>query len=383
MYYYTSHWKPHIYRNSTLDGVLLDDISDKRMRVLNYHEKNLDDIAIVNLVQEHSTNITNPSYSQTEINLRSNVDFFVSKGNKIIFIIERNKEDAKILAQDYISTFKNKIIVFNTRAFNFNYIVASEQEERTRYFSFQENFSNRDPLNKHFRHLFVCINRMVKHHRIVALDVLQQKGIFNLGKTSFSGRNYSNLEYDESLCNSLQHLCTHWKIVPLPRVNLEDYDDSWIDLVSETHEYAENYEWITEKTVRAFLYGKPFLIFGPKGIHKKLITDGFEMFEELFDYSFDIEDDTRKRYEMLVDNIVGLKDTDYETRKKLTSKIYDKLLHNQRLAIDIIQNYKNYTYMVDKSKNFNDSDIQESLDITNHVLDNIIFIDPNKQFPKD
>ena len=45
--------------------------------------------------------------------------------------------------------------------------------------------------------------------------------------------------------------------------------------------------FITEKTWKPIVFKKPFLVWGGKGIHTKLKELGFELYEELFDYSFD------------------------------------------------------------------------------------------------
>jgi len=48
--------------------------------------------------------------------------------------------------------------------------------------------------------------------------------------------------------------------------------------------------FITEKTWKPIVFKKPFLVYGGKGIHTKLKELGFELYEELFDYSFDNSD---------------------------------------------------------------------------------------------
>ena len=48
--------------------------------------------------------------------------------------------------------------------------------------------------------------------------------------------------------------------------------------------------FITEKTWKPIVFKKPFLVWGGRGIHAKLKELGFELYEELFDYSFDNSD---------------------------------------------------------------------------------------------
>ncbi len=66
-----------------------------------------------------------------------------------------------------------------------------------------------------------------------------------------------------------------------------EYLQSNIDLVLEAD---IDTLFITEKTWKPIVFKKPFIIYGGKGIHTKLKELGFKLYTELFDYSFDNED---------------------------------------------------------------------------------------------
>ena len=66
-----------------------------------------------------------------------------------------------------------------------------------------------------------------------------------------------------------------------------EYLQSNIDLVLEAD---IDTLFITEKTWKPIVFKKPFIIYGGKGIHSKLEELGFKLHIELFDYSFDNED---------------------------------------------------------------------------------------------
>lgn len=78
----------------------------------------------------------------------------------------------------------------------------------------------------------------------------------------------------------------------------KEYIEGFIDIVMETN--LGTY-FITEKTVRPLLYGKPFIVIGAKGFNKWLEDYwGFKLYHDLIDYSFDEEPIPRVRIEKAV-----------------------------------------------------------------------------------
>ena len=72
------------------------------------------------------------------------------------------------------------------------------------------------------------------------------------------------------------------------------YTDGLIDIVTLS---SSLFNSICEKTIRAILLGKPFVLIGAPGCHKTLLTNnGYEVYDELFDISLDnhIEDQPNK-----------------------------------------------------------------------------------------
>lgn len=87
------------------------------------------------------------------------------------------------------------------------------------------------------------------------------------------------------------------------------YINSLFDLVSETT--VDEIFW-TEKTWKPILYGKPFIIWGAKGINKKLKEYGFHLFEDVVNYNFDDIENTEERIEALCLELKRLSKLDYK-----------------------------------------------------------------------
>ena len=131
----------------------------------------------------------------------------------------------------------------------------------------------------------------------------------------------------------------------------KEYMYGALDIVLETITYDF---FVTEKTIRPILTEKPFVVFSCKGFHKKMKDYGFEMFEELIDYSFDDVDDNNLRFEMLFDQLLKVKDT--FTPEEINEKTAEKTKYNYELFLKINDGFKipsevpNYIYKRETKK---------------------------------
>jgi hypothetical protein len=79
-----------------------------------------------------------------------------------------------------------------------------------------------------------------------------------------------------------------------------------IDIVTESRIDKDEF-YLSEKTNKPLLAHKPFLVVGAPGYHKWLKEERqIELYDELFDYSFDDEPDYIKRVDGIVDNLERL-----------------------------------------------------------------------------
>jgi hypothetical protein len=99
-----------------------------------------------------------------------------------------------------------------------------------------------------------------------------------------------------------------------------------IDIVCESR-VDDNEYFPTEKTMKSLAAQKPFLALSCQHYHQYLRDDyGIEMYDEIFDYSFDSKPDIADRIEGIIENIKRVKDMD---KNHLHSLILPKLQSNK------------------------------------------------------
>jgi hypothetical protein len=179
---------------------------------------------------------------------------------------------------------------------------------------------------------YVCLNNVVKKHRCALMDMLAKHDLIKQGAVTWRGVVNGGVECDYPF--------KHWTPEQLlldqgldVRFNQEtmpnEFNHSFMQLVTESDDTDV---FFSEKTATPMLLNKPFLVATCAGFHKELKKQGFELYDELFDYSFDDEPDMHIRYDKLVENIkpyIGLNQTQL---KEQYNKVADKITHNRNLA---------------------------------------------------
>jgi hypothetical protein len=108
-----------------------------------------------------------------------------------------------------------------------------------------------------------------------------------------------------------------------------------MQLVPETDDMAFT---ITEKTAMPLFFNKPFLVAGSINFHKKLQELGFKLYDELFDYSFDSEPDTKIRYDLIAQNVKRYTDKSPAELKELYDSVFEKCMYNKRVILRLATN---------------------------------------------
>ena len=103
------------------------------------------------------------------------------------------------------------------------------------------------------------------------------------------------------------------------------YNNTCFSIVSETMVYPKNDLHVTEKTFKPIAYYHPFVVFGQTGHLAYMRELGFETFENLFDESYDTEENPVTRLKKIVENVMQFEPRDYD---HLT---WQKLQHNHDL----------------------------------------------------
>lgn len=115
----------------------------------------------------------------------------------------------------------------------------------------------------------------------------------------------------------------------------DQYMESCFSFFCETQtEYASS---LTEKTIKNLFYKKPFLGFACDGFYKFLKNNGFELYDEIFDYSFD-----EYSYGDRLNNYIGeckkVLDLSLDESINLVDKLKPKILHNYENCKTILKN---------------------------------------------
>lgn len=116
----------------------------------------------------------------------------------------------------------------------------------------------------------------------------------------------------------------------------DSFNNTLLDIVCETYNHDNEKYFFTEKTWRPILWGKPFLIAGVAGINKELKSMGFELYDEIIDYSFDNETDVNKRMEMIALQIATLCKSNFDLNKIYRNLLYPKINYNRKLMMNNI-----------------------------------------------
>ena len=180
-----------------------------------------------------------------------------------------------------------------------------------------------------FEKLYVNLNHRPHIHRCQLMEELYKNNLFEFGKNSWNHldiENYSSYKFKNWVPEIL-------KITE--DIGVYEYVFNTKCLFNLVSESSDLLIFITEKTFKPILHGQAFLCFGYRGQNLCLRDYGFELYDEIFDYSFDDLPLIEDRILGIINNINNLKDKNYY---ELYNKIKDKIERNKNRAIDILEN---------------------------------------------
>lgn len=190
-----------------------------------------------------------------------------------------------------------------------------------------------------FSYHITSLNNKPHMHRCHQIDLLAKYNLIDSNAISWNCYHYSEERRAPELLNDYQwkywspKLITFDEMISLGNWGSdlpEQYHKSFIHLVTES---TVNSLIISEKMVMAITCLKPFIVSSIAGYHAKLQDLGFELYDELFDYSFDLIQDEEKRFE----EIAKILRTFTKTRKEDLAEIY------QIITPKILRNRENLT----------------------------------------
>lgn len=189
-----------------------------------------------------------------------------------------------------------------------------------------------------YNYHYIYMNGMIKKNRCLLIDNIAKNNLLKYSAYSWNNITYGNIkfnykfDYFDGLTKKLDEqftgLTTQWQ---LPK----EYYESFFQVVPET---STGSQFITEKTVAPLLLGKPFIIYGAPKIHELLKKLGFELYNELFDYSFDNYENINNRINGICENIKRITRLSLDDCRQYHIKIKDKIIHNRNRAIELAYN---------------------------------------------
>jgi hypothetical protein len=173
-------------------------------------------------------------------------------------------------------------------------------------YSDQETFvlSNPEAVKK-----YICLNRKPHPHRIRMVEQLKMQGVFDDGYVSLGLPGAGAITVDSNFDESQGITDEHGNIGIDERFvsnkirndifsvgDLEVWNRSYLCLVTETEFSNGNPQefFISEKTWKPVLGYRPFFVYGQPKLREYLKAQGFDIFEDIFDYS--IVDETLPDY---------------------------------------------------------------------------------------
>jgi hypothetical protein len=180
---------------------------------------------------------------------------------------------------------------------------------------------------------YICLNNIRKNHRSKLMDMLAKNDLIKRGAIAWRSVCHANIPdhypykyWKPEVLLLDQGLDVKFRQETIP----DEFNHTFMQLVTESDDIET---FFSEKTATPIFLNKPFLVATNSGFHRDLKSLGFELYDELFDYSFDDEPDMETRYDNLVQNLkryIGLNSVQL---KDYYDKVSDKITYNRNLAI--------------------------------------------------
>jgi hypothetical protein len=226
---------------------------------------------------------------------------------------------------------------------------------------------------------FLTLNSKIRLHRMVLLSELHRRDLIKNSYVSFVGSLFQHtdttFEYmieelnkifsirhdiDSNIKDHLINYAKNWKPLVLDdSVETLDnnkivpylYENSYFSIVTETG--LGGYFRITEKTFKPIANYHPFIILGCHGTLKYLKSQGYETYPELFDESYDDEEDQIKRTFMVIDQVEQFSKLQKVEKDRLYKLVHEKVLHNANLFFNVLhlKNKEEYNNIFKEIKN--------------------------------
>lgn len=196
-----------------------------------------------------------------------------------------------------------------------------------------------DPyIDTSYTYTFISMNHKPHRHRQLMIDLLAKENLID--------KNAVSVHMEDPIIYKWRYFNFSPRILEPEFINdkqqhrlPKQYYESFCQLVSES---SEDTIMLSEKTAVPLIVGKPFLVAGQKHFHKFLKDKGFELYDEIFDYSFDDVDNIEDRFILLIKNFIELDKIPLGELNQLHKKIAPKIAYNKSKAREIIYDMNLY-----------------------------------------
>jgi len=188
-----------------------------------------------------------------------------------------------------------------------------------------------------FKYPFICLNNKNWVHRCALVDAISNAGLLSKGILSWHKFPDSHLPslYDfKTFDDKIKLIGDQFETILDSFLITPEYHESFLHVIGEA---TTTVPFITEKTCLPILFKKPFIVMADPGFHKKLTDLGFELYDEIIDYSFDDEPDMDTRAKAIARNINNI-------RRQNLVELYDLIKDKAQ------RNYDNYMRIVSSSE---------------------------------
>lgn len=256
------------------------------------------------------------------------------------YLLDNKIDSYLLLGTSSLNDYTNMPSILNLKSFKFKFFPYLFLNEVIKHNTFEV------PTSK-IKHLFINHNNKPHYHRCLLVEKLIEKNLDKVGNFSW---NYLTKDYYEKYNNILLDKDFKFVYFKEKKISIKDnysitqnqysnpgltYAESLFDIVSESN---IDVKFITEKTYKPLVYGKPFIILSFKGANAHIKSLGFKLFDNIIDYSFDNYDKIEDRVEGLCNELQNLSNQNYE---ELNNKMKNIVQYNKEKAFIINNNSNN------------------------------------------
>lgn len=248
------------------------------------------------------------------------VDLINTRDKDVEFVLTTCSHDGNYIRNALSKNF-NDYVIQPWPTFWFNYTARLLEKKAEKY-----------NVNKNFKYPLISLNSRAHLHRCHFIESAAEQGLLKTDAVITwvnllnENLNFPFKHYDRKSRILNDNFINHRDSFLMPKEWYQSFFDAVVECSHETIVFSE-------KTVKPLLFKKPFCVFGATGFHNALKEYGFELYDEIIDYSFDNEDDLKTRSQMFVASIKKV--LDIKNYTDVYNILQKKIDHNYNRAIEL------------------------------------------------